>query len=44
MATPPELADVIVIGAGFGGLAAALSLAERGARVTLLEALTYPGG
>ena len=35
---------MIVIGAGFGGLAAALSLAERGARVTLLEALTYPGG
>ena len=44
MATPPGIADVVVIGAGFGGLAAALSLAERGARVTLLEALTYPGG
>lgn len=36
--------DAIVIGAGFGGLGAALTLAERGARVALLEALTYPGG
>lgn len=36
--------DVLVIGAGFGGLSAALSLAERGARVTLCEALAYPGG
>jgi phytoene dehydrogenase-like protein len=33
-----------VVGAGFGGLGAALSLAERGARVALLEALSYPGG
>jgi len=37
-------ADVVVIGAGFGGLGAALTLAEGGARVVLLEALTYPGG
>lgn len=36
--------DVLVIGAGFGGLAAALALAEQGARVTLCEALAYPGG
>lgn len=36
--------DVLVIGAGFGGLGAALALAERGARVTVCEALTYPGG
>ena len=36
--------DVIVIGAGFGGLGAALSLAERGAKVRLCEALNYPGG
>jgi phytoene dehydrogenase-like protein len=36
--------DVIVVGAGFGGLGAALTLAERGARVCVLEALTYPGG
>ena len=39
-----EDVDAIVIGAGFGGLGAALTLAERGARVVLLEALTYPGG
>jgi len=36
--------DVIVIGAGFGGLGAALALAEAGARVVLFEALRYPGG
>ena len=36
--------DVIVIGAGFGGLGAALTAAERGAKVVLLEALSYPGG
>ncbi len=36
--------DVAVIGAGFGGLGAALTLAEAGARVTLCEALRYPGG
>ena len=36
--------DVAVIGAGFGGLAAGLALAEGGARVTVLEALGYPGG
>lgn len=39
-----ERYDAIVIGAGFGGLGAALTLAERGARVALLETLTYPGG
>lgn len=39
-----ECADVVVIGAGFGGMAAALTLAEQGARVRLLEALPYPGG
>ena len=33
-----------MIGAGFGGLGAALALAERGARVVLCEALRYPGG
>jgi phytoene dehydrogenase-like protein len=36
--------DVAVIGAGFGGLGAALTLAERGARVVLCESLNYPGG
>ena len=36
--------DVAVVGAGFGGLGAALSMAERGARVLLCESLNYPGG
>ncbi|MEZ4298377.1 MAG: NAD(P)/FAD-dependent oxidoreductase [Polyangiaceae bacterium] len=36
--------DAVVIGAGFGGLAAALTLAERGSRVCLIESLNYPGG
>lgn len=35
---------VAVIGAGFGGLGAALSLAEQGVAVRLYEALSYPGG
>jgi phytoene dehydrogenase-like protein len=37
-------ADVVVIGAGFGGLSAALRLAELGADVVLCETLRYPGG
>lgn len=36
--------DALVVGAGFGGLGAALALAEAGATVRLCEALTYPGG
>ena len=36
--------DVAVIGAGFGGLATALTLASRGARVVLFESLKYAGG
>jgi 1-hydroxycarotenoid 3,4-desaturase len=40
-ARPPH---VVVIGAGAGGLAAALGLAVRGARVTVLEARDEPGG
>ena len=36
--------DVVVIGAGFGGLATALRLAELGADVVLCETLKYPGG
>lgn len=36
--------DVVVIGAGFGGLAASLRLAELGADVVLCETLRYPGG
>jgi phytoene desaturase len=34
----------VVIGAGFGGLAAAVRLRARGYEVTLLEALDQPGG
>jgi phytoene dehydrogenase-like protein len=39
-----ERVDAVVIGAGFGGLGAALRLAELGARVVLCEAVKYPGG
>lgn len=35
---------VIVVGAGMGGLAAAADLARRGARVTVLDRATAPGG
>ncbi len=34
----------VVIGAGFGGLAAAVRLGARGYRVTVVEALDQPGG
>ena len=34
----------VVIGAGFGGLAAAVRLGARGYRVTVLEKLDAPGG
>src|SRR3954463_2982625 len=34
----------IVIGSGFGGLAAAVRLGARGYRVTVLEQLDEPGG
>ena len=36
--------DVIVIGGGMGGLSAAIGLAARGARVTLLEKNARMGG
>ena len=36
--------DTVVIGAGFGGLGAALALAEAGRKPLLLDALKYPGG
>ena len=36
--------DAVVVGGGFGGIGAALRLAEGGARVALLERLGYLGG
>jgi C-3',4' desaturase CrtD len=36
--------NVVVVGAGFGGLAAAAELARLGLSVTVLEAHIYPGG
>src|ERR1700761_3733834 len=44
MQNEPEEAEVIVIGAGMAGLAAARALAERGVRVTVLEARERVGG
>jgi phytoene desaturase len=38
------MADAVVIGAGFGGLALAIRLQSAGHRVTLLEARDRPGG
>ena len=40
----PPGRHAVVIGAGFGGLAAAIRLGARGYRVTVLEKLDAPGG
>ncbi len=40
----PEASRAIVIGSGFGGLAAAIRLAVKGYEVTVLEKLDSPGG
>src|ERR1035438_4674617 len=40
----PERADVAIVGAGFTGLSAALSLAKRGAKVVVLESETIGWG
>ncbi|MEO0559239.1 MAG: phytoene desaturase family protein [Bacteroidota bacterium] len=40
----PEAPHVVVIGAGFGGLAAAVRLLVRGYRVTIVDRLDQPGG
>lgn len=38
------MGDIVVVGSGFGGLAAAVRLQTAGHRVTLLEARDQPGG
>ena len=38
------MAEVVVVGAGVGGLSAAITLAARGMRVRVLEAAERPGG
>ena len=43
-AAPPPRPHAVVIGSGFGGLAAAVRLGARGYRVTVLERLDAPGG
>ena len=40
----PDARHAVVIGAGFGGLAAAIRLGARGYRVTVLEKLDAAGG
>jgi phytoene desaturase len=42
--TSPQRPHAVVIGSGFGGLAAAIRLGKRGFRVTVLEQLDAPGG
>lgn len=44
MKEPRERPHAVVIGSGFGGLAAAIRLGARGYRVTVLEKLDAPGG
>ena len=40
----PDAPHALVIGAGFGGLAAAIRLSVRGYRVTIVDRLDQPGG
>lgn len=44
MTPAPPPFDALVVGAGFGGLGAAIALARGGGRVCLCESLRYPGG
>ena len=41
---PDAGAEAIVIGAGLGGLAAAMRLGAKGYRVTVIDRLDMPGG
>jgi len=43
-AVPAKQPQAVVIGSGFGGLAAAIRLGAKGYRVTVLEKLDRPGG
>ncbi|HSO64790.1 MAG TPA: FAD-dependent oxidoreductase, partial [Ornithinibacter sp.] len=43
-AVPPSARHVVVVGGGIAGLTAALALAERGVRVTVLEREERLGG
>ena len=44
MTTPELSTDILIVGAGLGGIAAALAAADRGARVVLTEEHTWIGG
>ena len=44
MTGPDNRPHAIIIGSGFGGLAAAIRLSAKGCRVTVLEKLDSPGG
>ncbi|MEM9070303.1 MAG: phytoene desaturase family protein [Myxococcota bacterium] len=43
-AVAPNAPHAVVVGAGFGGLAAAIRLSVRGYRVTIVDRLDQPGG
>lgn len=44
LVTPPETVDVVIIGAGASGMAAAIEADGLGYKVTLLEKMPYVGG
>ena len=39
-----EMTDVLVVGSGFAGMAAALAAAESGAKVIVIEKMAFLGG
>ncbi|MEJ1089090.1 FAD-dependent oxidoreductase [Microbacterium sp. Mu-80] len=44
MTTPDLTTDILIVGAGLGGIAAALAAADRGSRVVLTEEFPWIGG